>query len=267
MNRLPALENATDSLRQLHRIVRVLGAINQFERAAEPNHLEQTLRVERFGLSTRPLPSGHEVALDLQRLELRADGAPIALHGHSQRSILESTLEKTSIAPDLDAFTAGLEARGVEVDAADLLDETPLQIEASHAADDAKVLWSVFTAISRFRARLNGSMTPAIVWPHGFDLSTLWFATPTALESAPHMNYGFSPFDRAGNAAYLYTYAYPMPEGFAQLPLPDGARWNTQGWNGMILPHAEIARRDDPEAFIESALQAIHATLAPTITP
>ena len=207
------------------------------------------------------------MALDLQRLELRADGAPIALHGHNQRSLLESTLEKTGIAPDLHAFTAGLEARGVKVDAADLLDETPLQIDARQAADYGQVLWHVFTAMSRFRARLNGSMTPAIVWPHGFDLSTLWFATPTALESAPHMNYGFSPFDRAGNGAYLYAYAYPMPEGFEQLPLPDGARWNTQGWNGMILPYTETVGHDDPEALIESALEAVHATLAPTLTP
>ena len=267
MSQIPTLDNATDSLKALYRVARVLGAINQFERSKEPNHLEQTLRVEPFGLGTGRLPSGHEVTLDLKRLEVRADGTHLALHGHSQRSILKAILTATRIAPDLDAFTAGLEANGVKMDAADLLDTSPLQIEARAATDYANVLWRVFTAISRFRARLTGPMTRVAVWPHGFDLSTLWFATPTALESAPHMNYGFAPFDRAGNAAYLYAYAYPMPDGFERLPLPDGALWNMSGWNGVIVPYAEILSQDDPEAFIENTFLAIHGMFQPTLNP
>lgn len=267
MSRFPTLENATDSLRQLHRVARVLGAINQFGRPREANHLEQTLRVEAFGLGTGRLPSGHEFALDLERLEVRADGTQIALNGQSQRRILERVLETTRIAPDLDAFTSRLEANGVKVDADDLLDTSALEIDAGIAADYASVLWRTFTAISRFRARLNGPMTPVAVWPHGFDLSTLWFATLTALESAPHVNYGFAPFDRAGNAAYLYAYASPMPDGFERLPLPDGARWNTSGWNGAIVPYTEILGHDDPEALIETILLAIHGTFQPTLKP
>jgi Family of unknown function (DUF5996) len=267
MNGFPTLENATDDLRQLHRVALVLGAINQFDRAREANHLEQTLRVERSGLGTGRLPSGHAFALDLERLELRADEARIALNGLSQRGVLEAALEATGLSRDVPSFVAGLEARGVRLDPADLLHDSPLRIDAKIATDYAGVLWRVFTAISRFRARLTGPMTPLAIWPHGFDLSTLWFSTSTALENAPHMNYGFAPFDRSGSAPYLYAYAHPTPEGFEKLPLPDGARWNTQGWNGMVVPYSEIARKDDPEALIESALEAVHTTLAPTFTP
>jgi Family of unknown function (DUF5996) len=267
MNQFPALEHATDDLRQLHRVAGVLGAINQFDRAREANHLEQTLRVERAGLGTGRLPSGHTFTLDLERLELHADGANIALNGLSQRGVLEAALKATGLARDVPSFVAGLETKGVRVEATDLLNDAPIQVNASIATDYAGVLWRVFTAISRFRARLTGPVTPVAVWPHGFDLSTLWFSTPTALESAPHMNYGFAPFDRSGSAPYLYAYAYPMPDGFEQRPLPDGARWNTIGWNGMTVPYSEIVHRDDPETFIESVLQAVHETLAPTLTP
>jgi hypothetical protein len=266
MNGFPTLENATDDLRQLHRVALVLGAINQFDRMREPNHLEQTLRVERDGLSTGRLPSGHAFTLDLERLELRSDGASIAFNGLSQRGVLEAALKATGLTQDVASFVAGLEAKGVRVDAADLLNHAPIQVEASIASDYARVLWRVFTAISRFRTRLTGPVTPLAVWPHGFDLSTLWFSTETALESAPHMNYGFAPFDRSGSAPYLYAYAYPMPEGFEKLPVPDGARWNTIGWSGMIVPYSELARQNDPEAFIESTLEAVHGTLAPTLT-
>ncbi len=267
MNQFPTLENALGDLRQLHRVAGVLGAINQFDRIPETNHLEQTLRVERSGLSTGKLPSGHTFALDLERLELRADELRIALNGLGQRGLLEAALEATKLAPDVPSFTAGLEAKGVHVDAADLLNDAPIQINPSVATDYAGVLWRVFTAISRFRARLTGPVTPVAVWPHGFDLSTLWFSTPRALESAPHMNYGFAPFDRSGSTPYLYAYAYPMPDGFERLPLPEGARWNTQGWNGMVVPYDEMVRTDDPEALIESVLLAVHGTLSPTLTP
>ncbi len=267
MNQFPKLENATDDLRQLHRAAGVLGAINQFDRMPETNHLEQTLRVERSGLSTGQLPSGHTFALDLERLELRADQARIGLHGLGQRGLLEAALNATGLAQDVPAFVAGLEAKGVPVDTADLLNDAPIQVNPSVATDYAGVLWRVFTAISRFRARLTGPVTPVAVWPHGFDLSTLWFSTPTALERAPHMNYGFAPFDRSGSAPYLYAYAYPMPDGFEQLSLPEGAHWNTQGWNGMVVPYSQMAHTDDPEALIESTLEAVHRTLAPTLTP
>ena len=267
MGQFPALENATDDLRQLHRVARALGAINQFSRTRAANHLEQTLRVERNGLSTGRLPSGQIFTLDLEGLELRAGEARIALNPRSQRSLLEAALEATGLAQDVPSFVSGLEARGVQVDPADLLDDSPIRVEARIASDYAQTLWRVFTAISRFRARLNGPQTPLAIWPHGFDLSTLWFATDTALESAAHMNYGFAPFDRAGNGPYLYAYAYPMPEGFEHLPLPEGVRWNASSWNGALVPYSEISRRDDPEAFIESALMAVHETLAPRLRP
>lgn len=267
MSQFPALENATDDLRQLHRVAGVLGAINQFSRTQIPNHLEQILRVERGGLGTGRLPSGQTFRLDLEALELIAGGARIALNARSQRNLLEAALEASQIAPSLEAFRAGLEANGVQVDPADLLDDAPIRVDARIASDYASALWGVFSAISRFRARLNGPQTPLAVWPHGFDLSTLWFATDTALERAPHMNYGFAPFDRSGNPPYLYAYAYPMPPGFEALPLPEGARWNTSGWNGAVVPYSEIVKRDDPEALIESALVAIHETLAPKLRP
>jgi Family of unknown function (DUF5996) len=267
MNQFPTLENALGDLQQLHRAAGVLGAINQFDRMPEDNHLEQTLRVERSGLSTGELPSGHTFALDLERLELRADEARIALNGLGQRGLLEAALNATGLAQDVPSFVAGLEAKGVRVEAADLLNDAPIQVDPTVATDYARVLWRVFTAISRFRARLTGPVTPVAVWPHGFDLSTLWFSTPTALESAPHMNYGFAPFDRSGSAPYLYAYAYPMPDGFEQLPLPEGAHWNTQGWSGMVVPYSQMVHTDDPEALIESTLEAVHGTLAPTLTP
>jgi hypothetical protein len=50
-------------------------------------------------------------------------------------------------------------------------------------------VYRVFTAAARFRARLEGSQTPIVVWPEHFDLSTLWFPTNDRSDEAPLMDF------------------------------------------------------------------------------
>ena len=55
------------------------------------------------------------------------------------------------------------------------------------------------------RARLNGPMTPIVVWPEHFDLSFLWFASAQATDRFPHMNFGCAswPTRRTWSAATI----------------------------------------------------------------
>jgi Family of unknown function (DUF5996) len=64
---------------------------------------------------------------------------------------------------------------------------------------------------------------------------------------------------------YLYAYAYPMPEGFAELPLLAPATWNVAPWKGMILHYDDLRASDDPEALIEATCEAVYQMLAPTL--
>ncbi len=279
--KLSPLDHWEPTSHSLHQAAQILGAIRMLTRDPVPNYLELALRIEPDGLSTERLPSGGEVRLDFERgvvVCAPKDGRAMAvtLAGRTQASLLESILtalqaQDQALVMQKDgsfsaAFLAALQARNhplissVEIGGTDAL-----EVDRALGAEYARVLNRVFTATARWRSRLTGFVTPVVVWPEHFDLSTLWFATDDASESAPQMNFGFAPFDSEFNKPYLYVTAYPMPEGFEKLPLPMGARWHTKGWNGAIVPYDELARADDPEALIESVFEAIHAVIAPTL--
>jgi hypothetical protein len=278
--KFPPLENWEQTSHSLHQAAQILGAIRMLTRDPVPNYLELALRIEPDGLSTERLPSGGEVRLDFERgvvVCAPKDGRSMAvtLAGRTQASLLESILaalnaqDQSLVAqkePSFSAtFLAALQAKNhpligsVEIGGTDAL-----EVDRALGTEYAHMLNRVFTATARWRSRLAGFVTPVVVWPEHFDLSTLWFATDEVSERAPQMNFGFAPFDSIASRPYLYVTAYPMPDGFEKLPLPMGARWHAQGWNGAIVPYDELARAEDPEALIESMFEAIHAVLSPT---
>jgi hypothetical protein len=283
MNRLPALESWEPTAHSLHKAAELLGAIRQLTRERAPSYLHLALRIERNGLSTEALPAGGCVRLDFGRAALvysgpAGDEHPVPLMGHSQASLFEALLGKMdahgdTLAPRRDgesyvrAFLAALAAKRHVVSAEDggLAGDVRLTVDPATSAAYGEALYTVFTAVARFRARLTGPQTPIVVWPEHFDLSTLWFATNDSSDSAPQMNFGFAPFDGVYTQPYLYAYAYPMPAGFAALPLPAPARWNTAPWKGLVLHYDDLRQSDDPEALIEATCEALYRLLAPTL--
>ncbi|HEU5102875.1 MAG TPA: DUF5996 family protein [Roseiflexaceae bacterium] len=284
MTSLPALANWERSSDSLHEAAMLLGAIRQLARAREANYLELAMRVERTGLSTDTLPGGGVVLFDFERAALTYTpkaGTPITipLAGQSQASLIEALLiamdtrgEGLLARPDDQwSFTQALLMRldrgghPFKPKPGELTNDAQLTIDARVSAEYAQALDRIFTAMARFRARLAGPQTPIVVWPEHFDLSTLWFPTNDRSDEAKVMNFGFAPFDGATERPYLYAYAYPMPEGFEQLPLPAPASWHTEGWKGMFVAYDDLARADDPEALIEALFEHVYALLAPTL--
>jgi hypothetical protein len=139
-------------------------------------------------------------------------------------------------------------------------------IDPQHAADYAQVLYRMSETFKRFRASLTGMTTPVIVWPHGFDLSFLWFATDQTSEEAPHMAFGFSPGSVGLDRPYVYAYIYPISEGLKDLELPPFTYWHTQGWTGVVMQYDELAKQQTPDSVIGDTLHALHTTLAPALS-
>jgi Family of unknown function (DUF5996) len=285
MTPFPSLATWARTSHSLHEAAMLLGAIRQLAFPRVPNYLELAMRVESGGLSTDTLPGGGVVLLDFERAAMTYTpkaGAPVSipLAGQSQVSLLEALLiamdtrgEGLLARPDDQwSYTQTLLMRlkdgghPFQPKPGELTSDAPLTIDIGASAEYAQAHYRVFTATARFRARLAGPQTPIVVWPEHFDLSTLWFPTDDRSDSAPVMNFGFAPFDAASERPYLYAYAYPMPEGFEQLPLPAPAQWNTAGWKGMRVHYDELARTDHPEALIEALFERVYRLLAPTLT-
>lgn len=290
---MPFLEtqsNWRETLTSLHRAARILATMHRLTRDPLPNYLELALHVTPTGLATARLPRGGQAALDftqpalvytpaarLSSPQLRGDAQRFPLRGHSQASLLADFFTALRGADLADVLPAGGDVSPAVLDALavrgrrkapaleTLLDAAPLVIAPQAAADYAAVVYSLFTALARFRARLSGLMTPLVMWAEHFDLSTLWFPGAQADEWQPHLNFGFAPYSAGIEAPYLYAYAYPYPARFDPPRLPAGADWHTSGWTGVVLPYAVIAAQADGEGFVEASCAAIFDALVPLL--
>jgi hypothetical protein len=242
---LPPLPNWETTRDNLQRAAQLLNAVRVQSVEKMPNHLHHSLHITPRGLSTGILSNGAEIALDF--VGANVNGVP--LNGNNLKSLSGQVLDKHHLEVSMDK----------------LQDETPFTVDTALSADYAQVLYSVFTALARFRARLYGPMSPIVVWPHHFDVSFLWFATKEDDESQPHMNFGFSPGDAGIPRPYLYAYAYPHPAEATRIVLPPPARWHTEGWTGVRVDYDEWRIESNPEMMLEALLLNVFEKVSPLL--
>lgn len=282
---LPPLNDWMDTVLGLHRAALLLGVVQRLTQPPQPAYLELSLRATPAGLSGGPLPGGGRLLLDLAggRLLLSSPGAaeqafPIA--GRTQAELFEALfacLAEGELAAHLppgessfERAAAGVAARGGRykpLSAESLLDPDPIRLDPEKAQAYSLALQAAFNGLARFRAGLLGMMTPLVVWPEHFDLATLWFLGGEINEDRPHLSFGFAPYSPGIEEAYFYAYAYPYPARYQPPALPEGARWHTQGWTGMVLPYNTLAASPNPAQAIEAAFTRVHASLLPLIAP
>ena len=255
---LPDLFNWQPTCDSLHRASQVISAVRASVTPPLPNALRLSLNVIPEGLSTGPLPFGGDLALDFTDLSIayRQPGeapARLSLKSHNQWSLTGGLINLLAE-----------EGHDINLNREKLADQTPLNTDAKTAEDYADALYTIFTAAARFRARLFGPQSPIVVWPHGFDLSFLWFAGAGSNERQDkHMNFGFSPGSAGFERPYLYSYASPNPAELADIPLPVLAHVNLQPWTGIVVHYDDLIISNDPEAVIEELYNEIYRAVSP----
>lgn len=258
---LPALVDWDATHTGLHQAAQVIGGVRAAIAAPEPNYTHLGLHVVPGGLSSGALPDVGEFALDFGSASIlytRPGHEPVgfALAQHTQQTLA-------------DAVDAALAEYGyaVAVNRDKLHGAGLLRVDPAAGAAYAEALTRIHTVFDRFRTSLPGQKSPLIVWPHGFDLSFLWFATAEASEAAPHLAFGFSPGSAGLDAPYIYVYSHPIPPHLTTLKLPDDARWHTDDWAGAVLDYAHLAAQPEPDTLLRGFLARLHDLLKPHITP
>ncbi|MBN1681854.1 MAG: hypothetical protein JW966_16365 [Anaerolineae bacterium] len=256
---LPPLKNWDGTRISLHQSAQVLGAVRAAIVRPEPNDVHLGLRVVPEGLTTGDLPGVGEMLLTFRAATIlykppQKEPAGFSLMRHHQVSLT-------------DAVNHALQAFGhtIILDREKLAQTTVFEIDPAAADGYAGVLNLMVSALNRVRDSLPGEKTPPVVWPDGFDLSFLWFATSTTSEKAPHMNFGFSPFSAGLDRPYVFAYPHPVPEGVVGRDLPPLAHWHTTGWTGAVIPYDALVNESEPDRLLENSLRKIYATLSPLL--
>ncbi|MDZ4764741.1 MAG: DUF5996 family protein [Chloroflexota bacterium] len=267
---LHALDGWETTRDALHSAAKIISAIRNLTLPRDPNHLHLAAKVTARGLSTDILPKGGEIQLDYQdgTFRLLKDGLfVLPLAGTSQRALLQNVISwlrqngQFAGVENADAKIAALlgEENGVKlsIGAGDVNDDSPLMFDPAIAAGYADAIDAIYGGIARFRGHIQGYMTPIVAWSHGFDLSTLWFATDKATEAYPHLNFGFSPGSAGLPRPYLYAYAHPYVDALTPPMLPAPARWHTSGWTGIVAQYDEFRTEENVSAFVETLCEAM----------
>lgn len=251
----------------LHKYSQILGAIRRLLTPPHRHWWHISLGPTPRGLSTGniDLPTGRRLVVteDLvdHAIRVECDG--------SEAATVEIGGGLSSRALGLEVLEA-CRAAGAELpnDFNSNADDEPRVYSPEAAATYLEALLATDSVFETARAGLGGEVGPVQLWPHHFDLSFEWFGTRTVIgdegEAPSQIGYGFSTGDGSHPDAYYYATPWPFEDALTRTRLPEGARWQTEGWQGGLLPYSEVERGGDE--LLSAFLAHVHEVAAARLT-
>jgi Family of unknown function (DUF5996) len=272
-----------DTYATLHLWTQVVGKIRLMQSPWTNHSWHVTLYVTPRGLTTSPIPHGTRTfSIDFDFVDHRliietSDGAVRTLPLRPQ--------------PVAD-FYAGVMAALADLELPvrihtmpnEIPDAIPFEQDRQHAAYDApavtrfeRALIQVDRVFKSFRARFAGKCSPVHFFWGSFDLAVTRFSgrpAPPHPGGVPNMpdwvareaysrevsSAGFWPGNASVPEAVFYSYAYPEPAGYRDVPVsPPGARFD-QALGEFVLPYEAVRTSASPDetllAFLQSTYEA-----------
>ncbi len=249
----------------LHQYARIIGKIRGRYMPRSKHWWHITLSVSARAFTTTPFPiagQSLELTLDFAAHQLvieSSDGwsASLPLAGQSVAGLCRRI--------SVTLATAGIELNPDLLAAFDGEEILPYEIEAINRF--RQVINWVDVAFKTFKSGLREETSPVQIFPHHMDISMNWFSgrlvpgvDPADEESADEqMNFGFVTGDDSIPDAYFYVTAYPAPDNWTELALPEGAYWHTEGWTGAVLPYAAVVAAHNPQQLLLDYLGSLQA--------
>lgn len=243
----------------LHAYCKVVSAIRAAFTPEQPRHGHLSLRVYTSGLTTTPISFPEDPAQTFAlSLDLRNHYLILSTSGGQVQQIrLSEGLSGTQLGDELVARLAELGVQG-KVPAKSYHSDA----KREYALDDAERFFAAMTRANQVfeqtRKEIGQSSDVVQLWPRQFDLA---FTAP-AVDEDKGITFGFTT--QPGNE-YFYVSPQPFDKTLIQSELPAGARWNTEGWKGAMLPYTEVAGHADGAerllAFLLAAYKLQHPTL------
>jgi len=133
--------------------------------------------------------------------------------------------------------------------------------------------------LSRFRTAYIGKVSPVHLFWGSFDLAVTRFSGrraplhPGGIPGLPDdvtreayshevSSAGFWPGGGAANFPAFYSYAYPVPNGFADAQLAPEEAYFDQSLGEFLLPYEAVRKSSEPEAMLITFLQSTYSAAA-----
>ncbi len=257
---LPRLDRAAlaDTRNTLHAYTRVLGGWLTSCRAERKHWWQASLRPSLKGLTTGVVYAEPAFELELNLVDnvliaRTAEGAELseALAGQPAGELGQRIRDFLT--------GSGLDTRLVPEDAGQ--PEGPIASDG-YSAECASAIAGAWRAVAgmleEFQAGIREESGAIQIWPHHFDLAMTWLPgdkvpgqdPANAAYADKQMGFGFSLGDAAIPEPYFYATAYPLPEALPATPLPAGAVWHTEGFQGAVVRYQDLADNHDPRGYL-----------------
>jgi hypothetical protein len=282
----PALpyEAWKDTCTTLHLWAQIVGKIRLAQTPWVNHSWHATLYVTSRGLTTSPIPYRDRVLqidfdfIDQVLLICTSDGGEGRL-----------PLVPKAVAEFHDELMAALAKLDIQIrihgSPNEVPDAIPFREDREHAAYDpnyAQRFWRALVQADRvfkqFRTGFLGKVSPVHLFWGSFDLAVTRFSgrpaplhpggIPNLPDSVTREAYsheessaGFWPGGGIGYPAF-YSYAYPVPEGFATAPVRPEAAFFHEGMGEFILPYDAVRDADAPDATLLDFLQTTYEAAA-----
>jgi hypothetical protein len=285
----PALpyEAWRDTCATLHLWTQIVGKV-RLARAPWMNHgWHVALYVTTRGLTTSPIPhERHSFSIDFDFIDhvLRID-----VDNGAQRRI---ALKPRTVADFYANVMTALDELELPVSInerpSEIADAIPFSQDRTHAAYDAeyahrfwRVLLQVDRVLKQFRTSFIGKCSPVHFFWGSFDMAVTRFSgrpAPLFTGTAPGVtasvmqeayshevsSAGFWPGDARLDHAAFYSYAYPVPEGFATREVRPTGAFFSQQLGEFLLPYDVVRTAPDPDAALMAFLQSTYEAAAET---
>jgi len=277
-----AIEDWADTRATFHLWTQIVGKIRMVSTPAENHWWHVPLYISARGLTTGAIPYGDGV-FDLE-FDLLAHELVIRRSTGEQRTV---PLRAVSVATFYREVTDALLALDIEVAIHAAPNEVdpaiPFAQDETHASYDAEsmvLFWRQLVQAQRvlrqFRSGFTGKASPVHLFWGALDLAVTRFSGriapehPGGVPNCPDRvmvegysheisSAGFWPGGGAEGA--FYSYAYPMPDGFADAVVPSGAFYSEQ-YGEFLLPYEVVRASADPDRLVLDFLEATYRAAA-----
>jgi hypothetical protein len=265
----PPLAGWEPTRQTLHLYSHAVGVVPRAHAEAHPKWWHISLKVQPDGLTTASmvLPDGGTFTLNV---DLRNHDIVLSTsQGGEQRFSMTEGLTSTAIGDEILAAVAGLGLRG-EYARDKFENGDPREYDPAQAEKFLQALVLADSIFKEHRQSLSGEVGPVQLWPHGFDLSFEWYGTRVerfeeqgeVQEYPSQINCGFYP----GEPIYFYSNPWPFEqEKLVQHPLPGGAHWHDEGWQGSILHYADVVGESKARERLLAYLREVYRLASPTL--